>query len=61
MKRTGEMHDTNGINQIIEFIRKNSLAREIANIPVLTSKGERFLKALSQTATLQNAGPTGAA
>ncbi|HVC27455.1 MAG TPA: hypothetical protein VND40_04785 [Nitrososphaerales archaeon] len=60
MKRTGEgMRQNNGINQIIEFIRENALALEIGSNPVITSKGERFLQILSETATRSNSGLSG--
>jgi hypothetical protein len=57
MKRTGEgMRQNNGINQIIEFIRENALALEKGSRPVITSKGERFLQMLSETAARSNPG-----
>jgi hypothetical protein len=57
MKRTGEgMRQTNGIKQIIEFIRENALALEKGGRPVITSKGERFLQILSETTARPNSG-----
>ncbi len=53
------MRQNNGINQIIEFIRENALALEIGSNPVITSKGERFLQILSETATRSNSGLSG--
>jgi hypothetical protein len=57
MKNTGEgMRHNNGDNQIAEFIRENALAREIDNHPVITSKGERFLQELGETAARPTSG-----
>jgi hypothetical protein len=57
MKRTGEgVRQNNGINEIIEFIRENALVLEKGNRPVITSKGERFLQMLSETASQSNSG-----
>jgi hypothetical protein len=51
MKNTGEgMRHNNGINQTIEFIRENALAREIDSRPVITGRGERFLQELGENA-----------
>jgi hypothetical protein len=50
------MHQNNGINQIIEFIRENALAQEIGSTPVITSKGEQFLQSLSETTARSNSG-----
>jgi hypothetical protein len=61
MKRAGEgMRQNNGLNQIIEFIRENALALEIGSRPVITSKGERFLQTLSETAARSDSGLSGA-
>jgi predicted transcriptional regulator len=47
MKRTlGAMHQNNRFSQIIDFLRKNSLAREQDSKPVITRKGEQFLHEL---------------
>ncbi len=60
MKRIGEgMHQNNGINQIIEFIRENALAQEIDSKPVITKRGESFLQELNKTAALPNSGLSG--
>jgi hypothetical protein len=60
MKRTGEgVYQNSRINQTIEFIRENALAQEIGSKPVITSKGERFLQELSETATRSNSGLSG--
>jgi hypothetical protein len=57
MKNTGEgMCHNNGVNQIIEFIRENALARELDRQPVITSKGERFLQELGETAAQLSSG-----
>ena len=50
------MRQNNGINEIIEFIRENALALEKGSRPVITSKGERFLQMLSETASKSNSG-----
>jgi hypothetical protein len=61
MKRTGGgMHQNNKVNNVIEFIRENALAKEIDDTPVITSKGERFLRALGEAATQSNLGLAGA-
>jgi hypothetical protein len=53
------MHQNNGINHIIEFVRENALVRETDDTPVITSKGERFLQQLSETATRSSSGLAG--
>jgi hypothetical protein len=50
------MHQKNGINQIVESIRENALALEKGSRPVNTSKGERFLQMLSETAARSTSG-----
>jgi hypothetical protein len=61
MERTvGGMHQNNGFDRTIEFIRENALAQEIDSKPVITSKGEQFLQALRETATGSDSGLSGA-
>ena len=51
------MRQDNGINQIVEFIRKNALALEKgSNRPVINSKGEWFLQVLIKTTSRSNSG-----
>jgi hypothetical protein len=45
-KKTGAIHQDEGIDSALDFVRVNALAREIDSKPVVTSKGEQLLNEL---------------
>ncbi len=50
MKKTTEtIHQSQGVGPLADFIRENSLVREIENRLVITTKGEEFLHALQES------------
>jgi hypothetical protein len=53
------VHQNNGIDHTIEFIRENALARVIDSRPTITSRGERFLQELSESAIKSDSGLSG--